>query len=162
MEPGARVSERWSPGKCCYGGFAKATSTEDPITEDRMTLLELLRKSGDGDFCEPWRNRCCRSGWKPMSKALIGVGRHERTGDRLNYRSGYGERSLDTRLGSLQLRIPKLRQGHLRNALAHVPKPARHGRRCDAATFLQADAKAASRADLCCAESGMLILGSRF
>ncbi len=121
------------------------TSTEDPITEDRMTLLELLRKSGDGDFCEPWRNRCCRSGWKPMSKALIGVGRHERTGDRLNYRSGYGARSLDARLGSLQLRIPKLRQGHLGNALAHVPKPARHGRRCDAATFLQADAKAASR-----------------
>ena len=46
-----------------------------------------------------------------MSKALIGVGRHERTGDRLNYRNGYRERSLDTRLGSLQLRIPKLRQG---------------------------------------------------
>jgi len=70
-----------------------------------------------------------------MSKALIGVGRHERTGDRLNYRSGYGERGLDTRLGSLQLRIPKLRQGHLRNALAHVPKPAHHGRRRDAASL---------------------------
>src|SRR5205085_10985269 len=39
------------------------------------------------------------------------VHRHERTGDRLNYRNGYRERSLDTRLGSLQLRIPKLRQG---------------------------------------------------
>jgi transposase-like protein len=70
-----------------------------------------------------------------MSKALIGVGRHERTGDRLNYRNGYRERSLDTRLGSLQLRIPKLRQGHLRNALAHVPKPAHHGRRRDAASL---------------------------
>jgi transposase-like protein len=31
--------------------------------------------------------------------------------ERLNYRNGYRERSLDTRLGSLQLRIPKLRQG---------------------------------------------------
>ena len=44
-------------------------------------------------------------------EGLIGAGRHERTGDRLNYRKGYRERSLDTRLGSLQLRIPKLRQG---------------------------------------------------
>src|ERR1700726_3781198 len=42
---------------------------------------------------------------------LIGAGRHERSVDRLNYRNGYRERSLDTRLGSLQLGIPKLRQG---------------------------------------------------
>ena len=43
-------------------------------------------------------------------EGLIGAGRHERTGERLNYRNGYRDRSLDTRLGSLQLRIPKLRQ----------------------------------------------------
>ena len=30
---------------------------------------------------------------------------------RLNYRNGFRDRTLDTRLGSLQLRIPKLRQG---------------------------------------------------
>src|SRR6201988_3884755 len=45
------------------------------------------------------------------SEGLIGAGRHERSADRLNYRNGYRERSLDTRLGSLQLRIPKMRQG---------------------------------------------------
>ena len=44
-------------------------------------------------------------------EGLIGAGRHERTGERPNYRNGYRERRLDTRLGSLQLRIPKLRQG---------------------------------------------------
>lgn len=44
-------------------------------------------------------------------EGLIVAGRHERSADRLNYRNGYRERSLDTRLGSLQLRIPKLRQG---------------------------------------------------
>ena len=42
---------------------------------------------------------------------LIGAGRHERSGERTTYRNGYRERTLDTRLGSLQLRIPKLRQG---------------------------------------------------
>jgi len=43
-------------------------------------------------------------------EGLIGAGRHERSGDRLNYRYGYRDRTLDTRLGSLQLRIQKLRQ----------------------------------------------------
>ncbi len=42
---------------------------------------------------------------------LIGAGRYERSGERATYRNGYRERALDTRLGSLQLRIPKLRQG---------------------------------------------------
>jgi transposase-like protein len=44
-------------------------------------------------------------------EGLIGAGRHERSADRLNYRNGYRDRCLDTRLGPLSLRIPKLRQG---------------------------------------------------
>ena len=44
-------------------------------------------------------------------EGLIGAGRHERSAERLNYRNGYRDRTLDTRLGSLKLRIPKLRQG---------------------------------------------------
>jgi transposase-like protein len=44
-------------------------------------------------------------------EGVIGAGRHERTVERATYRNGYRDRSLDTRLGSLQLRIPKLRQG---------------------------------------------------
>src|ERR1700737_1848618 len=62
-------------------------------------------------FYEPWRGRCLQILMEADVEGLIGAGRHERTGDRLNYRNGYRERSLDTRLGSLQLRIPKLRQG---------------------------------------------------
>jgi putative transposase len=42
---------------------------------------------------------------------LVGAGRHERPPDRPNYRNGYRDRTLDTRLGSSQPRIPKLRQG---------------------------------------------------
>ena len=42
---------------------------------------------------------------------LIGAGRYERSGERSTYRNGYRERSLDTRLGSLNLKIPKLRTG---------------------------------------------------
>jgi transposase-like protein len=42
---------------------------------------------------------------------MIGAARHERSDERVTYRNGYRDRSLDTRLGALQLRIPKLRQG---------------------------------------------------
>jgi len=41
----------------------------------------------------------------------IGAGRHERTAERRTCRNGYRDRDFDTRLGTLNLRIPKLRQG---------------------------------------------------
>ena len=41
-------------------------------------------------------------------EGLIGAGRYERT----SWRNGYRDRTLDTSLGTLQLRIPKLRQGN--------------------------------------------------
>ena len=45
-------------------------------------------------------------------EGLIGAGRHQRTAERATHRDGgYRDRTLDTCLGSLQLRIPKLRQG---------------------------------------------------
>jgi transposase-like protein len=42
-------------------------------------------------------------------EGLIGAGRYEGHGERLNWRNGYRDRTLDTRLGPMQLRIPKLR-----------------------------------------------------
>ena len=42
---------------------------------------------------------------------MIGAGRYECSGERTNWRDGYRDGTLDTRLGPLQLRIPKLRQG---------------------------------------------------
>jgi transposase-like protein len=44
-------------------------------------------------------------------EGLIGASRYERNGERTTWRNGYRERGLDSRLGTLQLRIPKLRQG---------------------------------------------------
>src|SRR6201986_1467983 len=81
------------------------------MTDDRMALAELLQKSGDGDFLRSVAEAVLQILMETDVEGLIGAGRHERTGDRLNYRNGYRERSLDTRLGSLSLRIPKLRQG---------------------------------------------------
>src|SRR3984885_1541644 len=85
--------------------------SEDPMTEERMALAELLQKSGDGDFLRSVAEAVLQILMETDVEGLIGAGRHERTGDRLNYRNGYRDRSLDTRLGPLSLRIPKLRQG---------------------------------------------------
>src|SRR5512146_110105 len=81
------------------------------MTEDRMALVELLQKSGDGDFLRAVAEAVLQILMEADVEGLIGAGRHERSAERLNGRNGYRERTLDTRLGALQLRIPKLRQG---------------------------------------------------
>src|ERR1700709_1185039 len=81
------------------------------MNEDRLPLADLLAKAGDGDFLRSVAEAVLQILMEADVEGLIGAGRHERTGDRLNYRNGYRERSLDTRVGSLHVRIPKLRQG---------------------------------------------------
>jgi putative transposase len=43
--------------------------------------------------------------------AVCGAGYGERTPERVNRRNGYRERDWDTRLGSIELAVPKLREG---------------------------------------------------
>lgn len=81
------------------------------MTDDRLPLAELLAKAGDGDFLRSVAEAVLQMLMEADVVGLIGAGRHERTGERLNYRNGFRDRTLDTRLGALQLRIPKLRQG---------------------------------------------------
>ena len=51
-----------------------------------------------------------------MDEALQ-AGKHERTAERLGYRSGYYRRNLITRVGKLELRVPQDRQGHFSTAV---------------------------------------------
>jgi putative transposase len=81
------------------------------MTEQSLPLAELLAKAGDGDFLRSVAEAVVQLLMETDVEGLIGAGRHERSGDRIPYRNGYRDRSLDTRLGSLQLRIRKLRQG---------------------------------------------------
>jgi len=81
------------------------------MTDERMALVELLQKSGDGDFLRAVAEAVLQILMEADVEGLIGAGRRERSADRLNYRNGDRDRSLDTRLGPLSLRIPKLRQG---------------------------------------------------
>jgi putative transposase len=81
------------------------------MTEDRLPLAELMAKAGDGDFLRSVAEVVVQLLMETDVDGLIGAGRHERSAERQTYRNGYRDRTLDTRLGSLQLRIPKLRQG---------------------------------------------------
>jgi putative transposase len=113
MELGARVERRVVTGRVCVTVELREppATAEDPMTENRMALVDLRQKSGDGDFLRAGAKAVRQILMEADVEGLIGAGRHERSADRLTYRNGYRERSLDTRLGALQLRILKLRQG---------------------------------------------------
>src|SRR4028119_1918270 len=81
------------------------------MTEERLPLAELLAKRGDGDFLRSVAEAVLQMLMEADVEGVIGAGRHERTGERLTWRNGYRDRSFDTRLGTLQLRIPQLRDG---------------------------------------------------
>ena len=81
------------------------------MTDDRLPLAELMQKAGGDDFLRSVAEAVVQLLMETDVEGMIGAGRHERSGERTTYRNGYRGRTLDTRLGSLQLRIPKLRQG---------------------------------------------------
>ena len=81
------------------------------MTDDRLPLAELMAKTGDGDFLRSIAESVLQLIMEADVDGVTGAGRHERSGDRTTWRNGYRERSLDTRLGTLNLKIPKLRTG---------------------------------------------------
>ena len=80
----------------------------------RMALLELLRKDPDDPGLD-----ALREGRRWLAQQLIELGvsegigaqRYERTKTRRTYRNGYRPRRWDPRVGTVELQIPKLRQG---------------------------------------------------
>jgi len=81
------------------------------MTDDRLPLAELMAKTGDEDFLRTIAESVLQIIMEAEVDGLVGAGRHERSGDRMTWRNGYRDRSLDTRLGTLNLKIFKLRAG---------------------------------------------------
>jgi transposase-like protein len=84
------------------------------MTDNIMTLIDYLRKVGlqeDLDFC---REAAQYFGQKIIdieAEEVIGAQRYERAETRTNQRNGTRDRILETRVGELELKIPKLRKG---------------------------------------------------
>src|SRR5262249_39169593 len=64
-------------------------ATEDPMTDDKMALIDLLQKSGDGDFLRAVAEAVLQILMEADVEGFIGPGPHERSADPLNYRNGY-------------------------------------------------------------------------
>jgi len=84
---------------------------ETPMTETNMPLIELLQKHDEGDFLRAVTEAVLQTLMEHDVEGVIGAGRYERGDGRQTYRNGYRDRELKTRLGALNLRVPKLRQG---------------------------------------------------
>ena len=106
--------------------------------ELRMALEDLLRKAElerDADFL--------REGVGVLSQALmelevtqhLGAERHERTAARTGQRNGYRERDWDTRVGTVELRVPRVRDGSFFPSLL---EPRRRAERALAAVVQEA------------------------
>ena len=81
------------------------------MTDDRLPLAELAAKSGDPDFLRVIAESVLQMIMEADVDGLIGAGRYERGESRQTWRNGYRDRTLDTRLGTLNLKIPKMRSG---------------------------------------------------
>ena len=80
----------------------------------RMTLLDLLNKSEQGadpNFLRDGVQLLAQELMEAEVTELVGAEPHQRTAGRATYRNGYRDREWDTRVGTLELQIPKLRQG---------------------------------------------------
>ena len=81
------------------------------MTDERMAFLELLRNGGGGDFLKDLAETMLQRLMEWDVEGQIGAGWYERNDGRTTHRNGYRERDLETRLGTLELKIPKLRRG---------------------------------------------------
>jgi putative transposase len=81
---------------------------------DTMDLLDLLRKRLDGaepDFLKEMVHRMAEGLMNAEVDDLCGATFGERSENRVNKRNGYRHRPWDTRVGTIDLAIPKLRRG---------------------------------------------------
>jgi transposase-like protein len=81
------------------------------MTIDRMALKALIEKGSDDDLLRQMMTFLANRMMDLEVESLTGAAHGERSPARINHRNGYRERAWDTRVGTLDLEIPKLRKG---------------------------------------------------
>jgi putative transposase len=84
------------------------------MTESSMTLGEYLRKVSvdlDGDFLREGVRLLMQLAMEEQVTEQVGAAKYQRTPERKTQRNGYRSIDWDTRVGSIDLQIPKLREG---------------------------------------------------
>ncbi|MBV1797550.1 IS256 family transposase [Siccirubricoccus sp. G192] len=81
------------------------------MTDDRIALRELLEKGSDASFLREMIGFAAQRLMELETDGLCGAAHGERSAERMNQRNGYRDRDWQTRAGTVELRIPKLRKG---------------------------------------------------
>jgi hypothetical protein len=81
------------------------------MTDEMMTLRALLEKSSDADLLREMIGFTAQRLMELEVESKTGAGYGEKSVERLAQRNGYRDRLWEARAGTVELRIPKLRQG---------------------------------------------------
>jgi putative transposase len=81
------------------------------MTDEMMDLRTLLEKSSDADLLGEMIGFTAQRLMDLEVEGLTGAADGERSPERINQRNGYRDRVWETRAGTVELRIPKLRKG---------------------------------------------------
>ncbi len=81
------------------------------MTDDKIALCALLEKGSDTTFLREMIGFAAERLMALETETLCGAAPGERSSERTNRRNGYRDRDWQTRAGTVELRIPKLRHG---------------------------------------------------